>query len=572
MIQVTCAHCGLSISVPPTVQGKVGICFNCGQKIQAPRLAAIKQHQDLNFDPGDRISDRYIIEHSIGKGGMGVVYKAQDTLINETVALKFMSPRMLRTQHGKKLFLQEAQIARRLRHDNIVAVHDVAWTDDGILYLSMEYAEGQSLRRLLRQQRQDRSFLSIRLAVHFMGQMLDALHYAHRTVIHRDIKPENVMVQPGEVVKVLDFGLAKAVHEEYISAAASPNPIQNNSRDAESTPNMPSQSKFKGTFAYAAPEQKQRFPIDLRADIFAAGLVFYELLTLRTPLDEAIPAEKARADIAPSLLEVLNKALQPERENRWTSAMDFKQALDSAYQHSYKPQVNIVSSNAAAGKASTEQMVHLEGGSFLMGNNQVREEAPEAEMVVAPFWIDLYPVTMRDYMAYVKATGATPPKYHRDTRYNGPEQPVIGVSWSEAQAYAAWAGKSLPSELQWEFAARGKQNRRYPWGSLPPDSTRCNFSDYLGMTANVTMHDGGATPECICDLLGNVWEWTVDPFAPYALLRQNPEAAAGIPRKAARGASWKSPVEELRCTIRQGFFPESRLEILGFRCVLNDAL
>ncbi len=575
MIQVTCSHCGLRIQVPPTVQGKVGICFNCGQNIHVPTLSALKRHHDLAFEVGDSISDRYMIELSIGKGGMGVVYKARDTLINETVALKFMNPRMLRTEHGKKLFLQEAQIARRLRHDNIVAVHDVGWTDDGILYLSMEYAEGNSLRAFIRQKRYEREYPSVRLVVHFVSQVLDALHYAHRTVIHRDIKPENVMLLPGEKVKVLDFGLAKAVHEEFMQedttatngeALKHPKTMLNRPPTTESKP-----KRVIGTFAYAAPEQKQHFPIDLRADIYSTGLVLYELLTLRTPMDPYIPVDKARSDIAPSLIKVLEKARELERDNRWGSALEFKAALEEAYETSYKPQINLITPLSNGRTVDTNHMAYLEGGSFLMGNNRIREEAPESEVTVAPFWMDIYPVTMRDYMAYVKDTNTKPPKFYKDSRYNGPDQPVVGITWNEAVAYATWAGKKLPTEIQWEFAARGKANRKYPWGNFAPDTTRCNYADYLGMTSNVTMHDGGVTPEGIYDLLGNVWEWTLDPFAPYAILRKDPDMAAGNPRKSARGGCWQSPPETLNCTARYGFFPESQTDTLGFRCILEGS-
>src|SRR5690606_21867812 len=139
MIKVTCAHCGISILVPSTVQGRTGICFGCGARIQVPRSANPEEILNITFKEGDRVSDRYVIGQPIGSGGMGVVYEAHDELVDEVVALKFMNPRMLRTQRGQKLFIQEAQVARRLRHENIVAVHDVSSTTEGILYLSMEF-------------------------------------------------------------------------------------------------------------------------------------------------------------------------------------------------------------------------------------------------------------------------------------------------------------------------------------------------------------------------------------------------------------------------------------------------
>ncbi|MCX8013597.1 MAG: serine/threonine protein kinase, partial [Rectinema sp.] len=289
MIQVICTHCGLRILVPPTVQGKHGICFNCGQGLDVPSNTEIKKHLDLSYEPGDRVTDRYVIEEHVGKGGMGVVYRARDTLVNEVVALKFLHPKLLRTEKGQQLFIQEAQIARRLRHENIVAVHDVSWTAEGILFLSMEFADGQPLRQFLRRQRQDRKFLDIRLAVTITSQLLRAFEFAHRYVVHRDMKPENVMFLPGEKVKILDFGLAKAVQEEFIATGAS----------------LPEREKVIGPLAYASPEQKKMLGVDLRSDLYAVGLIFHELLTLRTPLDEPVSAEKVRPDASPSLIACL---------------------------------------------------------------------------------------------------------------------------------------------------------------------------------------------------------------------------------------------------------------------------
>jgi serine/threonine-protein kinase len=552
MIPVICTNCGLRILVPPTVQGKIGLCFNCRQPLLVPG-APPPVRRSLDYGPSDRISERYVIETQIGKGGMGVVYRAHDTLVEETVALKFMNPELLRTERGQQLFIREAQIARRLRHENIVAVHDVSWTQDGILYLSMEYAEGQSLRNYLRRYRTERRYVDVRVAVAFLRQILAALEFAHRTVIHRDIKPENVMILSGERVKVLDFGLAKVAHEELL----------------QGQPGGPASPRgIIGTLAYAAPEQRRGQTTDLRADVYAVGLLMHELLTLRTPMDDPVTVTKVRNDVSPSLLAILAKALAEGKEQRWQSAREFRIALEQAFEESYRKPVDHIAVPDRIEPASTAGMVFLEGGSFLMGSNDVREEAPEEEVYVAPFWMDIYPVTVAQYGAYLEATGGPEPRYWRDPQYNGPNQPIVGVSWAEACAYAAWLGKSLPTETQWEFAARGKENRKYPWGHLPPDPNLCNFGDYLGMPSIVTMHDGGRSPDGLYDLAGNVMEWTLDSYLPYSALRRNPNATANPPLRALRGGCWSSPVGELTCTARKGLFPETRANTVGFRCVL----
>lgn len=528
------------------------MCFNCGAPMRIPTSTMIQQHMELRYDPGDRVADRYVIDKSIGRGGMGVVYRAHDTLVDETVALKFLLPKLL-TDRGRRLFTQEAQVARRLRHDNIVAVHDVNFTSEGILYLSMEFAEGQSLRKYLRTHREERRLLNVRLAVHVTLQVLAALEYAHRTVIHRDIKPENIMMMPGELVKVLDFGLAKAVHEQMAGGGSDPASEGN--------------KKVVGTLAYAAPEQLEMREVDERADLYAVGLVLHELLTLRTPLDTPVTVQQTRKDVSPSLQEVLDRALKPEKELRWPSAREFRRALRDAYDASYRQTSR--SDNDGGKSADTTGMVYFEGGSFVMGNNEVRQEAPETEVTVAPFWMDRHPVTVAEYRAFLKETGAAEPKQWRDPLYNGDEQPVVGVSLDEALAYARWCGKDLPTEVQWEFAARGRERRRYPWGNLPPSSTRANYGDFIGMPTMVTMHEDGRTPEGLLDLAGNVAEWTQDPYVPYSLLLggHREQALESEPRRVIRGGSWSSGPEALTTTARAGIFPESRLPTVGFRCV-----
>ena len=528
------------------------MCFGCGKALKVPDLSKLPHNLDLTFSLGDRISNRYVIEERLGQGGMGVVYRAHDSLVDEEVALKFMKPQLLSTQKGQMNFIQEAQIARRLRHENIVAVHDISWTSEGILYLSMEYLRGQSLRALLRKHRRERRLVEVRFSVSTIVEILAALEYAHRTVIHRDLKPENIIIMPGEHVKVLDFGLAKAIDEDMLLTPPS-----------EKDP-----TRIAGTFAYAAPEQKKHRAIDSRSDIYSVGLVFHELLTLRTPIDTPVTVTDVRNDVSPSLLSVLAQALSSEKEDRWPSAADFRAQLLQAFEQSYR-HVTVTASAVLDGPtASTEDMVLLEGGSFLMGSNEVKEEAPEFEACVEPFYMDKYPVTVRQYKEFLEASGHPEPRFWRVAQFSGPNQPVIGVRWQDANAYAAWAGKQIPTEAQWEFAARGKQNRLFPCGNAEPDRTRCNFGDNLSMPSIVTMHQDGATAEGIYDLAGNVYEWTSDPFLPYEELRKEPAAQAQTPLRTVRGGCWNSKARDLRCTHRKGLFPESQLATVGFRCVL----
>jgi len=502
---------------------------------------------------GDTVSGRYRLIEKVGEGGMGIVYRALDGLTGEEVALKFMHPALLATEKALRMFLQEAQVSRKLRHENIIAVHDINFTPEGAPYISMELARGRSLRKVLNDYRMARRYPEVRFAVRITDQVLAALEYAHRLVVHRDIKPENIFVEPNERVKLLDFGLARAL-------------------EALETEPAVQKKRVVGTLAYAAPEQKAFRPATAASDLYAVGLVLREMLTLRIPLEETPPVEQIRRDVAPSLLETLRKALAEDPAARWPTAAAFREALNRAWSAYRPPEVMIRGDETrpeeTSRKVDTSGMVYLTGGRFLMGSNAAREQAPEFETEVAPFWIDVHPVTVAQYARYLKETGAPEPRFWRDPLYNGPDQPVVGVSWQEALAYARWAGKTLPTEAQWEFAARGFENRRYPWGNTPPDPSLCNYGDHLGMPSVVFLHEEGQTPEGIVDLAGNVYEWTLDPFVPYDMALRDPAAAARCPLRSVRGGCWNSPPDELLTTFRRGFFPEARENTIGFRCVI----
>ena len=272
-LDITCTECGIRITVPISCQGQEGLCFGCGGTIRIPTAPIRGDHRKLLYQPNEVVAQRYRIIQQLGKGGMGVVYQAEDTLMCEQVALKFMLPAYLESRKGRRLFIQEAQMARRLRHRNIVSTHDVGWTDDGILFLSMEFMQGQSLRQFLNTKRPTGKRIGVQQAVQIIEQILYALQYAHSTIVHRDLKPENIMLLSDSEVKVLDFGLAKALEAAQIF------------QDADGSKHA---QRIVGTRVYAAPEQKSNESIDARADIYTVGLLFFELLTLRAPTDDEL--------------------------------------------------------------------------------------------------------------------------------------------------------------------------------------------------------------------------------------------------------------------------------------------
>ena len=221
-------------------------------------------------------------------------------------------------------------------------------------------------------------------------------------------------------------------------------------------------------------------------------------------------------------------------------------------------------------------MVFVPGGVFLQGADDANQAArPVHEVTLRPYWIDKYPVTNSRYARFLRANPSVQrPEYWDNADFNGPEQPVVGVSWDEAMAYAMWAGLALPSEAQWEAAARGRDGRRYPWGNEPPDAQRANFGREVGRTTPVGAYPAGAGPYGTLDQAGNVDEWCLDPWNARAYEARRPDLADPVAEgntagRAVRGGSWAGDPGFLAAAIRFGLGTGFRLQFQGFRCVLS---
>ena len=218
-------------------------------------------------------------------------------------------------------------------------------------------------------------------------------------------------------------------------------------------------------------------------------------------------------------------------------------------------------------------MVQVAAGVFLMGAaDGLDDEGPVHQVHVDAFSIDRFEVTNEKYTAYVEATGAPPSTLYVSEAFNQPKQPVVGIIWEEAVTYCAWAGLRLPSEAEWEKAARGEAGQTYPWGDGPPSRSLLKYLD-TGPAAVGNFPDG-QSPYGAEDMAGNVWEYVRDHyvedyyrFSP----ERNPVAIVGDgePDHTIRGGSWASSPDEVRATRRWRVFlieadlPESQV---GFRC------
>lgn len=216
-------------------------------------------------------------------------------------------------------------------------------------------------------------------------------------------------------------------------------------------------------------------------------------------------------------------------------------------------------------------------GFYRMGAEHISDRLPPGinersrpvhHVKLSSFWIDKYPVTNARYALYLRANPQVRKPPSR-SRFDQPEQPVVGVSWSEAMAYAAWAELALPTEAQWEAAARGKDMRRYPWGNEPPNERLANYGGSLMRTTPVGAYPAGAGPFGALDQAGNVWEWCLDPWKERAYEERDadlldPVARGSAAEHAARGGSWHDEPESLAAAVRSS---PRQSDLLGFRCV-----
>ena len=541
------------------------------------------------------LGDSYAVEKPLGAGGFAVVYLVRDLSLKRNLAVKVLSPDLITSKTVLERFRREAETVAQLSHPNIVPLHFIGQKDD-LLYLAMACIDGGSVADRL-----DKiGPLPIADVRRIVSEVASALAHAHkRGVIHRDIKPQNVLTdsESGRSL-VTDFGIA---------------------RTADSS--LTATGMFVGTPAYLAPEQVTGEPSDHRADIYALGVMAYELLAGQAPFIGATPTAvlmkrlagppepitSVRKDTPEELAAVIDTCLASDPEQRFQSATDIVAVLGGDLTRTptlsggrtvkrppkKKSPVALIagvaavaaavaafiiiargnkSTSSAAVSTADSSMVTIAGGAYTIGFAGNKNASPRHQVPLPAFLLDKTEVTEGAYADYVREKKAVAPWTGAGP---SPQLPVARVSWSEAARYCEWrhpAGGRLPSEEEWEAAARGTASRTYPWGNTF-DKSRANTA-VQGSSGPIAVgsYPAGATPEGVQDMIGNVWEWTSSPMSAYPGAPAMPDSMSQF--RVIRGGAYNTGE-----SIATGWFrgynrpstnPED-LKYTGFRCAKTAA-
>jgi serine/threonine-protein kinase len=407
------------------------------------------------------------------------------------------------------------------------------------------------------------------------GGLLDAMAAAHeRGVIHRDLKPQNILLCPDENglnPKVVDFGIAKILDGTNYTVTGA----------------------LLGSCRYMSPEQVQTLDtLDHRSDIYSLGVTLYRVVTGRCPFEgenhfslmmahvhqTPEPPSQYRSQLPDAVERLILAALAKDAASRPQSCGDFRARLEAALAEvpAAHPEGRAKRLAPLVTDTDGSHLVLIEGGGFQMGPNR-------REVFLDPYYVARYPVTNRQFQVFLEVTGSRPGDAEGRrflAHWRGDrcptrllDHPVVFVSWLDARAYCRWAGRRLPTEAEWEKAARGVDGRKYPWGKDEPTGERALFGRPHGGTAPVDAHPDGVSPFGIHDLAGNVGEWCEDIDDPAFYLNgpaRNPRNTAqrGGDRCVVRGGSWMYDARSLRTFARTSHPPAYRIADVGFRCAL----
>ncbi len=505
---------------------------------------------------------KYLIHEELARDSFGVTCRATDAALDRVVALKILDPLLTRDPGFLERFRHETVEAARLVHPSIVPVVDVGEAE-GRSFIAMAYTPGRPLAQLLA----PGAALPVEQVLSILAQIADALDAAHaQGFCHGHLTPAQVLVDLEGHAAVTDFGLGGTGEATSSSLLSSGLLSPTGNLDLALT---------------AAPEVLAGTPAGAAADRYALAALAYRLLAGEWPVSGRTAVEVIRSRLArpapdprafnntlsQEMAGVLLRGLAMKPDQRYESAAEFIAGLTAAAAQPWQ-QIGV-------------QFAPVPAGPFTFG------EGNAARVLTLPaFEIAIFPVTVAQFASFVAATGYVTQAEREGwglaftgTRWekvagacwrtpSGPgsaisrkeDHPVVQVSCLDAEAFCAWAGLALPDEMQWEKSARGPStgpgdSRRYPWGDAwRPDLCQHAASPVRG-AAPVTLHPDAASPYGVCDLAGNVWEWTASAYDPAGAYR------------VLRGGAWPHDSRFLTTTFRYYALPGYRSDALGFRPV-----
>ena len=562
--------------------------------VSPPGTPSGSQLDELGARLQAALGDAYTVEGRLGAGGFAVVFLVRDVHLKRKLAVKVLSPDVIASHSVLERFRREAETIAQLSHPHIVPLHFIGQKDD-LVYLVMEAVEGGSLAdRLQREKR-----LPIDDAARIFSEVASALAHAHkRGVVHRDIKPQNVLLdaESGRAL-VTDFGIARTAEGGSLTATG----------------------MVVGTPAYLSPEQVTGEPSDHRADIYALGVMMYEMVAGEPPFTGATPTavlmkrlggpppplKATRSDVPPALEELVDACLQTDPADRIQNAADITRALTGhspvsgghttstglrMRKKAARPTSTLVVIGAAGivvigavvaaltmggGNAGPpvvarppidSGMVLIPAGTYTIGSNTAQETArPAHSVALAAFGLDRHEVTIGEFRKFVDAGLAAVGLLREGSNA---DVPITGVQYAEAASFCAWRhrdGGRLPTEQEWEAAARRPDGRLYPWGNHW-DATAANVNRPNGQPMPVGGYPTGRTPDGVEDMIGNVWEWTSSRYRPYG------DSIATGDEYVIRGGAYNSFPNVATSVFRARYAPataRTNLRATGFRCAMT---